>query len=184
LKLYSQNKVIHCLCEFHVKQKINRITHDENQRRLLRNYVINNDKKNFILLINAIKETKKEERKNTIENYKNYIIKYWRAFRNMLASDVRSSMESHISHNVAKYFSYEPKAFSKRRIQKLLKLQEYKANNVNILGLYMKTCNNKEKTILRKEELNFNFLNNSSSNLPILYSEDSLTRLAISGLVS
>ena len=51
----------------------------------------------------------------------------------MLNSKVRSSMESHISHNVAKYFSYEPKAYSKRRIQKLIKLQEYKANGINIL---------------------------------------------------
>lgn len=46
----------------------------------------------------------------------------------MLNSKVRSSMESHISHNVAKYFSYEPKAYSKRKIQKLIKLQEYKLN--------------------------------------------------------
>lgn len=71
---------------------------------------------------------KDKKRKKTIEGYKNYLVKYWKAFKNMLNSKVRSSMESHISHNVAKYFSYKPKAYSKRKIQKLIKLQEYKLN--------------------------------------------------------
>ncbi len=31
LKLYPENEIMHCLCEFHVKQKINRITKDKNQ---------------------------------------------------------------------------------------------------------------------------------------------------------
>lgn len=52
---------------------------------------------------------KDEKRKRTIEGYKNYLIKYWKAFKNMLNSKVRSSIESHISRNIAKYFSYEPK---------------------------------------------------------------------------
>lgn len=45
----------------------------------------------------------------------------------MLNSKVRFSTQTHISHNVAKYFSYELKAYSKRKIQKLIKLQEYKS---------------------------------------------------------
>ena len=100
----------------------------------------------------------------------------------MLNSKVRSSMESHISHNVAKYFSYEPKAYSKRKIQKLIKLQEYKSNGINILGLYLKSLKNHEKVTLKKEELNFDIFNSSSSNVPILYSEDNFTRLALRGL--
>lgn len=43
---------MHCLCEFHVKQKINRITKDKNQVRLLIDY-INNNKKKRICLINS-----------------------------------------------------------------------------------------------------------------------------------
>lgn len=35
---------------------------------------------------------KDEKRKRTIEGYKNYLIKYWKAFKNMLNSKVRSSM--------------------------------------------------------------------------------------------
>lgn len=65
-------------------------------------------------------------------------------------------MESHISHCVAKYFSFEPKAYSKRHIQKLIKLQEYKINGINILGLYLKTSDYKK---IRKSKKRTNFLN-------------------------
>ena len=108
---------MHCLCEFHVKQKINRITKEESQVRLLIEYINNNNKKESVSLIQDIMQDKSEKRKRTIEEYKNYLIKYWNAFKNMLNSKVRSSMESHISHNVAKYFSYEPKAYSKRKFK-------------------------------------------------------------------
>lgn len=175
LKLYPKTEIIHCLCEFHVKQKINRITKNKNQARLLVQYIKSNNKKDFISLIGTIIKNKDEKRRKTIENYKNYLIKYWNAFKNMLKSKVKSSMESHISHNVAKYFSFEPKAYSKRRIQKLIKLQEYKLNGINILGLYLKSYNNNKKTI-KKEELNFDIFDNSSSNIPILYTGDSLTK--------
>ena len=179
LKLYPENEIMHCLCEFHVKQKINRITKDKNQARLLIEYINNNNKKDFVSLIQNIMKDKDEKRKRTIEGYKNYLIRYWKAFKNMLNSKVRSSMESHISHNVAKYFSYEPKAYSKRKIQKLIKLQEYKSNGINILGLYLKSYKNNEKVTLKKEELNFDIFNSSSSNVPMLYSENNLTRLAL-----
>lgn len=182
LKLYPENEIMHCLCEFHVKQKINRITKNENHARLLVQYIFDDNKKDFITLVETIMKDKDEKRRKTIESYKNYLIKYWKAFKNMLASDIRSSMESHICHNVAKYFTFEPKAYSKRRIQKLIKLQEYKANGINILGLYLKTYNNNEKMTIKKEELNFDIFNNSSSNIPMLYSGDSLTRIALRGL--
>jgi len=154
LKLYPENEIIHCLCEFHVKQKIDRITKNENYARLLVQYIFDDNKKDFITLVETIMKDKDEKRKKTIEGYKNYLIKYWKAFKNMLASNIRSSMESHICHNVAKYFTFEPKAYSKRRIQKLIKLQEYKANGINILGLYLKTNNANEKETIKKEELN------------------------------
>ncbi len=80
---------------------------------------------------------------------------------------------------IEKYFSYKTKTYSKRKIQKLIKLQEYKSNGINILGLYLKSYKNKEKVTLKKEELNFDIFNSSSSNVPMLYSEDNLTRLAL-----
>lgn len=130
LKLYPENEIMHCLCEFHVKQKINRITKDKNQVRLLIDYINNNNKKEFVSLIQDIMKGKDE----------------------------------------------------KRKIQKLIKLQEYKSNGINILGLYLKSYKNHEKITLKKEELNFDIFNSSSSNVPMLYSEDNFTRLALRGL--
>ena len=130
LKLYPENEIMHCLCEFHVKQKINRITKDKNQVRLLIDYINNNNKKEFVSLIQDIMKGKDE----------------------------------------------------KRKIQKLIKLQEYKSNGINILGLYLKSYKNHEKVTLKKEELNFDIFNSSSSNVPMLYSEDNFTRLALRGL--
>lgn len=40
LKLYPENEIIHCLYEFHVKQKIDRITKNKNQARLLVQYIL------------------------------------------------------------------------------------------------------------------------------------------------
>ena len=130
LKLYPENEIMHCLCEFHVKQKINRITKDKNQVRLLIDYINNNNKKEFVSLIQDIMKGKDE----------------------------------------------------KRKIQKLIKLQEYKSNGINILGLYLKSYKNHKKITLKKEELNFDIFNSSSSNVPMLYSEDNFTRLALRGL--
>lgn len=67
-----------------------RITKDKNQVRLLIDY-INNNKKEFVSLIQNIMKDKDEKRKKTIEGYKNNLIKYWKAFKNMLNSKVRFS---------------------------------------------------------------------------------------------
>lgn len=52
-----------------------RITKDKNQVRLLIDY-INNNKKEFVSLIQNIMKDKDEKRKKTIEGYKNNLIKY------------------------------------------------------------------------------------------------------------
>ncbi len=45
----------------------------------------------YMIFQNIMKD-KDEKRKRKIEGYKNYLIKYWKAFKNMLNSKVRSSM--------------------------------------------------------------------------------------------
>ena len=182
LKLYVDNIIIPCLCEFHCKQKINRITKDELLRKLLNEAIDNDDKETFNQLIKITLKDKSEKRQKVIKSYKHYIIIHWDAIKEMKKSRYKSSMESHISHCVAKYFSFEPKAYSKRHIQKLIKLQEYKINGINILGLYLKTSDYKEKKTIKKEELTFSIFESNSSNVPLLYNNDSLTRLALRGL--
>lgn len=172
LKLFVENVVVPCLCEFHVKQKINRITKDENIRKQLWESIDTDNKNAFNLLIKNILKDKDKKRQDTIKKYRHYIIVHWDAIKEMKLSKYKSSMESHISHNVAKYFSYEPKAYSKRHIQKLIKLQEYRANGINIFGLYLKTSNNTEIVTMKKEELSFSIFENKSSNIPAINSSN------------
>ena len=72
--------------------------------------------------------------------------------------DVFTHLDINELRDIQKYFSYESKAYSKRKIQKLIKLQEYKPNGINILRLYLKSYKNHEKVTLKKEKLNFDIL--------------------------
>lgn len=179
LKLFVDNIVIPCLCIFHVKQKINRSTKDEILRKSLWNAIENNDKITFNSIFNSILKNKDEKRTKTLKQYRHYILAHWDPINQMKSSKYKSSMEAHISHNVAKPFSFEPKAFSKRHIQKLIKFQEYKANGINILNLYLNSSHNTEIVTIKKEKLSFSIFDNNSSNLPAINS----TNLSLSHLL-
>lgn len=89
--------------------------------------------------------------------------------QNTFNSECRSSMESHISHCIASYFSSRPKAYSKNTIEDLLKLVEAKMNDIDIQRLYLKSYKNSESISIENEELNFSILETSnSSNIPII----------------
>ena len=162
-----------CLCEFHAKQKINRITTDKDIRNELAGYLDNDEKKKFIKKMKEIKDNiNSEKRLKKIEEYEKYITKNWAKIQNMNKSNYGSSMESHISHYLASYFSSRPKAFSSNTIQKYIKLQEAKANGIDIKLMYLKTYKNENENktyTLNEKELNFSmFERSSSSNMPII----------------
>ena len=184
LKLFVENIIIPCLCIFHAKQKINRSTKNEDLQKQLYGAIDADDKKKFVELFNPIMEGKSEKRVEKLQSYKKYILSHWNAIKNMKASKYKSSMESHISHDVAKYFSYEPKAYGQRHIEKPLKLRQHQLNGVNIISLYLNTCDNTEKVTVKKEEISFKIFERSSSNMPILYSNNSCTTIALRGLVA
>lgn len=184
LKLFVENIIIPCLCIFHTKQKINRSTKNEDLQKQLYGAIDADDKKKFVELFNPIMEGKSEKRVEKLQSYKKYILSHWNAIKNMKASKYKSSMESHISHDVAKYFSYEPKAYGQRHIEKLLKLRQHQLNGVNIISIYLNTCDNTEKVTVKKEEISFKIFERSSSNMPILYSNNSCTTIALRGLVA
>ena len=173
LKLYPQNKIIQCLCEFHVRQKVNRITTNQEDRNTLNSYIDDDKKQEFKKLMNTIKENKKDnpKRVSKLEEYENYIIKNWHKIKNMAKSECKSSMESHISHCVASYFSSRPKAYSRTNIETLLKLQEAKINEIDIKQLYLKSYKNTSVVTYKEEELNFSLFEKSNSSIiPILQS--------------
>lgn len=142
------------------------------------------DKKKFVELFNPIMEDKSEKRVEKLQSYKKYILSHWNAIKNMKASKYKSSMESHISHDVTKYFSYEPKAYGQKHIEKLLKLRQHQLNGINIISLYLNTCDNTEKVTVKKEEISFKMFERSSSNMPILYSNNSCTTIALRELLA
>ena len=177
LKMYPSNKIIHCLCEFHVEQKVCRTTTNEQERLKLSKSIFDDDKKGFIEAIDEIISKKDEDRQIKLTEYKNYIVKNWNNIKNMQMSECKSSMESHISHYLAKPFSYEPKAYSTKHIEKLVKLQEYYVNGIDIFNLYINGSKNQNSIIITKEDLDFSiFEKKSSSNMPILKGSSSLLR--------
>ena len=87
----------------------------------------------------------------------------------MLALNIGSSMESHISHLIASFFSSRPKGFSTKRIEKYIKLNDYKYNNINIFKLYLSTYSKKQTVTLNENTYDYEiFTQNKLHNIPVL----------------
>lgn len=177
LKLYTHNEIIVNTCEFHVKQKICRTTTNKDLRNNLFNAIYDKeDKSEFIKIMDEIIESKdKQERKDKITEYKKYIVKHWKGIIAMKYSDIKSSMESHISHCIASHFGSRPKAYSDKYIQTYLKFQEASLNNVNILDYYLKSSYSIENYIYNKNEISFAIFDKSISNLPVCSSANPIS---------
>lgn len=172
LKLYSHNKIVINTCEFHVIQKVHRITTDSDLRDKLIKLIYEDKNKNeFIKVMNQIIESK-PKRKEKLEDYKNYIVKHWKSILNMSSCSIKSSMESHISHCVAEHFGSRPKGFSKDRIENYLKLEEYKQNGINILDIVLKCFSNDEGFTYNEKEVSFSMFDKDTSLLPICTSKN------------
>ena len=78
MKLYSRNKITINTCEFHVKQKISRSTHDKDLRQEIANIIYEHeDKKAFTeKMDNLINNATKDSRKEKIAEYKKYCRKF------------------------------------------------------------------------------------------------------------
>lgn len=178
LKLFANNKVILNTCEFHVKQYINRITRDKDKRKQLIDAIYGNENKDdFVKLVDEIIEQSKNPDKK--QQYKNYILRHWKAILNMKSRDIKSSMESHISHYVASDFGSRPKGYSKKRIENYIKLQECQANHINILDLYLKSYD-KEKNdnyIYNKDTISFSIFEHNSTIIPVKSSKNPMSIL-------
>lgn len=177
LKLYVHNEIIVNTCEFHVKQKICRTTTDKDLRDKLSTAIYEHeDKKEFVKIMDEIIDSKdKQTRKDKITEYKNYIVKHWKGIIAMKYSDIKSSMESHISHCIASHFGSRPKAYSDKHIQTYLKFQEASLNNINILDYYLKLSYQKEDYTYNEKEISFAIFDKSVSNLPVCTSANPIS---------
>ena len=168
LRLDSCNLVKYYLCEFHFKQAIHHITTDKLKRKILIRIFKYYSKKKFIKATNIILKYH-QEREKTIKKNIDYIINNYLYIKNMLNFNIGSSMESHISHLIASFFSSRPKGFSTKNIDKYLLLNDYKNNNINIFNLYLKTYTSKRSININENEFDFTLSSCSGiDNIPIL----------------
>ena len=177
LKLFKNNKVIVNICEFHVKEYINRLTRSKDNRAALVSTIYEKpNKKKFIKLADEIIEVAKNKDKKT--QYKNYVLNHWKGIQNMREREIKSSMESHISHCVANVFGSRPKGYSKTRLENYLKLEEAKLNNINIMDLYLKSFGrSKDEYIYNKKEVSYSVFDRDTSILPVRASSSPLSQL-------
>jgi len=168
LRLDKCNHVRFYLCEFHFKQAIHHITTDKNERLSLFDIFTNNSKKDFTSYVHSLIE-KYPSRKESITSKLNYILTNYSSIKAMLELNIGSSMESHISHLIASFFSSRPKGYSSKRIQKYIRLNDYKNNDINIFNLYMNSYKNKKCIRLNENSFNFSiFEKQTTTNIPIL----------------
>lgn len=176
LKLFLQNNVILNTCEFHVKQYINRFTSISEERdELCKAIYDDKDKKKFVKLSDKIIEKSKNKEKK--EKYKNYILNHWKSILNMKDRKIKSSMESHISHYIASQFGSRPKGYSRCKIEKYIKLQEYKLNGINIMDLYLNTHDKNNDFVYKQKEISYSIFERNISLLPTKSSTNSISCL-------
>ena len=109
------------------------------------------------------------KRKDIITKKLNYIINNYSSIKSMLDLNIGSSMESHISHLIASFFSSRPKGYSTKRIEKYLKLNDYKHNNINIFKLYLSTYSKKQTVTLNENTYDYEiFTPDKIHNIPVL----------------
>ena len=169
LRIDSSNIVDYYLCEFHFKQAIHHITSNKSERKALITIFNNFSKRDFIDAIDIIIENE-PHRSDTIKKKRDYILNNYYYIKNMLTSNLGSSMESHISHLIASFFASRPKGYSTKHIAKYLKLNDYKNNNINIFNLYLKTYKLKKTTTINSDNyIDYSLLHtNQLNNIPIL----------------
>ena len=133
-------KVIQALDKFHYKQAINRITRNEDFKKSINNYILNNDKMQFINLINSLIEAEdSEKRKEAIKKQSDYILNNMNHILNMYKRcPIGCAMEQVISHVVASSFSSVPKAYELTRLDTYIKLRNLNKSGQNVFSLVLK----------------------------------------------
>ncbi|MDE5538895.1 MAG: UPF0236 family protein, partial [Bacilli bacterium] len=99
-KVNHSTNVIFALDKFHFKQAIHHICLDKDLEAILHDFVINNNKLDFILACDNI-SAYYPHRHQTIEDKKTYILNNWSYIKNLYDLNLSCPMESQISHNLA-----------------------------------------------------------------------------------
>lgn len=160
-RINHNTNVVFSLDKFHFKQAIHHICLNKDLEDKLFNYVINNDKDNFIKFCNELINSF-PHRNETITKKKDYIINNWKYILNLYKFNLSCPMESQISHNLAYLLTSRPKGYSLKMLNKILKIRLLFKNNENIKILYLNNFNKKHIITINQEELYYSFKNKST----------------------
>ena len=161
-KFNEETKIKFAMDGFHFAQALQQLTTEEYKDvyNELYQYVIENNKKDFIRLANEFLDLN-PHRKDVVESKIKYILNNWnerQLYQNN--SYMRCSMESHISHIFADIFTSRPKAYSEKGLRQLLKLRLLKVNKKDIRQIYLDSLKPKEElkyqnNLLRNKIINY-----------------------------
>lgn len=146
--------IIQGLDHFHLKQALWRIYNDRDVYNTLLSYIKNNNKDDFVRLVNEIIDLN-PNRKDKIDEYKKYIINNWDKIKNLIKYNLSCPMESQISHTFASYFTSRPKGYNKNMINKLINIRLKKKNKYNIKLLYLNNIKSKDILTINEQILNY-----------------------------
>ncbi len=133
------------LDKYHFKQAINRLSHDENTKGILSDFVIGNQKERFIALTNVIIEVESDRRKQ-VEDAQKYILNHWTYIQNAYhAVSIGCPMEQAISHMIASVFSSVPKAYTKANLSIYIALRNHHLNHLDLRSLYHQAMNTEKE---------------------------------------
>ena len=165
-KLSSYSYKVKCgLDKFHYCLAINTISKDDEYKKYLYDYSINNNSKSFKQLINNIIKTD-EARKDIILEKANYILNQMANIKTMYKEiKIGCAMEQAISHDIASEFTSVPKAYSSKWLPFYLNLRQNYLNGYDIRKAYIiasdKTSQKSEQNeISLKETINTSFFDN------------------------
>lgn len=165
-KVTPKTGVTFSLDKFHFKLAIHHIGNDEAFDHILADYIINNNKKDFILGCDELIKTF-AHREKTIITKKDYILNNWNYIQNLYINNLSCPMESQISHNLAYLLTSRPKGYSLNMLDKILKIRLLFKNNENLKMLYLNNFNINEIKELKKETLNFDIYDKHKQFIPI-----------------
>lgn len=153
-KVNSFTNVIFALDKFHFKQALHHICLDKDLEDNLSDFVINNNKTNFIAACNNLSNFY-PHRSKTIEEKKNYILNNWKYILTLYNLNLSCPMESQISHNLAYLLTSRPKGYSIKMLDKILQIRLLFKNNENIKLLYLNNFNTNTIKKFNQDTLNF-----------------------------
>ena len=154
-----KGKTKFALDRFHFKQAINRITTDEDTRKILYKYGYHNMKKEFKAWVNAIKKSS-PERTETIQENLTYLLNHWGHYQTMNMEVMAGcSMEAAISHVVASQFSSVPKAYSLKNLPLYFNYRELHQNNHDLRNVIITAMSiqrpNEKDIVIPSQEYDF-----------------------------